>query len=81
MKKLRLVLGTEMKAKNKIQAIESLTVTVLTYIFVIIYWRQEVQLNMDRKTRKLLTVHGQNHSNVSLACMFPDSREEGFWCS
>jgi len=38
---LRLVLGTELSAKNKIQAIGSLAVPVLSYSFGIINWHQE----------------------------------------
>ena len=52
---LILVLGTELSAKNKIQAISSLAVTVLRYSFGIINWLQEELQKLDRKTRKLLT--------------------------
>ena len=38
---MRLVLGTELSAKNKIQAIGSMTVPVLRYSFGIINWHQE----------------------------------------
>ena len=38
---LRLVLGTELNAKNKIQAIGSLVVPVLRYSFGIVNWHQE----------------------------------------
>jgi len=39
--RLRLVLGTELSAKNKIQAIGSLTVRVLRYSFAIVNWLQK----------------------------------------
>ena len=60
MRRLRLVLGTELSAKNKIQAIGSLAVPVLKYSFGI-NWHQEELQKLDRKTRKLLTIHGQHH--------------------
>ena len=41
LRRLRLVLGTELSAKNKIQAIGSLAVPVLRYSFGIINWHQE----------------------------------------
>ena len=41
MRRLRLVLGTELSAKNKIQAIGSLAVPVLRYRFGIVNWHQE----------------------------------------
>ena len=61
LRRLRLVLGTELSAKNKIQAIGSLAVPVLRYSFGIVKWHQEELQNLDRKTRKLLTIHGQRH--------------------
>ena len=41
LRRLRLVLSTELSAKNKIQAIGSLAVSVLRYSFGIINWHQE----------------------------------------
>jgi len=40
-RRLRLVLGTELRAKNKIQTIGSLVVPVLRYSFGIVNWHQE----------------------------------------
>jgi len=58
--RLRLVLNTELSAKNKIQATGSLALPVLRYSFGIISGRQEELQKLDRKTRKLPTTHGQN---------------------
>jgi len=41
LRRLRLVLGTEIYAKNKIQAIGSLAIPVLTCSFGIVNWHQE----------------------------------------
>jgi hypothetical protein len=41
LRRLRLVLGTELSAKNKIQAIGSLAIPKLKYNFGIINWHQE----------------------------------------
>jgi len=41
LRRLGLVLGTELCAKNKIQAIGSLAVPVLRYSFGIVNWQQE----------------------------------------
>jgi len=57
LRRLSIVLDTELSAKNKIQAIGSLAVPVLRYSFGIVNWRPELQ-KLDRKTRKLLTVYG-----------------------
>ena len=64
MRRLRLVLGTELSAENKIQAIGSLAITVIRYSFGIFNWHQEELQKLDRKTRKLLTLHGQHHTKA-----------------
>jgi len=63
---LRLVLGTELSAKNKIQAIGSLAVPVLIYSFGIVKWHEEELQKLDRKTRKLLNIHGQHHPKADV---------------
>jgi hypothetical protein len=63
---LRLVLGTELSAKNKIQTIGSWAVPVLGYTFGIINWLQEELEGIDRKTRKMLYFHGQHHTKVDI---------------
>jgi len=60
LRRLRLVLGTELSA-NRLQAIGSLAALVLRYSFGIVNWHQEEPQKLDRKTRKLLTIHGQHH--------------------
>ena len=59
-------MGTELSGKNKIQAIGSLAVPVLRYSFGIINWHQEELQNLDRKTKKLLTIHGQHHPKADV---------------
>ena len=58
---MRLVLGTALNAKNKIQATRSLAVPVLRYSFGIIHWCQADLQKLDRKTTKLLIIHGWHH--------------------
>ena len=41
LRRLRLVLGTELSAKNKIQAIGSLALPIRRYSFGIVKWHQE----------------------------------------
>ena len=66
LKRLRLVLCTELSAKNKIQATGSLAVPLLRYSFGIVNWHQEELQKLDRKTRKLLTIHGQHHPKADV---------------
>jgi len=52
----RMILKSELNARNKITAIGALAVPVLRYSFGIINWRTEEIKKIDRKTRKMLTV-------------------------
>jgi len=70
-------LGTELSAKNNIQAIGSLAVPVLRYSFGIINWNQEELQNLDRKTRKLLTIHGQHHPKADVDRLYVPRKQGG----
>ena len=76
LRRLGLVLGAELSAKNKIQATGSLAVPVLRYSFGIINWHQEELQKLDRKTRKVLAIHRQHHpkADVDRLCV---PREQG----
>ena len=77
MRRLRLVLGTELSAKNKIQAIGSLEVPVFRYSFGIVNWHQEELQKLDRKT-KILTIHGQHHPKADVDRLYvPRKRRKG----
>ena len=75
--RLRLVLSTELSAKNKIQASGSLAVPVLRYNFGNINWHQEIPQKLDRKTRKLLTIHGQHQSKAEVDRLYVPRKQGG----
>jgi len=77
LRRLRLVLGTELSAKNKIQAFGSLAVPVLRYSFGIVNWHQEELQKLDRKTRKLLTIHGQHHPKADVDRLYAPRKQGG----
>ena len=77
LRRLRLVLSIELSAKNKIQAIGSLAVPVLIYTFGIINWHQEELQKLDRKTRKLLTNHGQHHPKADVDRLYVPRKQGG----
>jgi len=77
LRRLRLVFSTELSAKNKIQAIGSLAVPVLRYSFGIINWHQEELQKLDRKTRKLLTIHGQHHPKADVDRLYVPRKQGG----
>ena len=76
LRRVRLVLGTELSAKNKIQAIGSLAVPVLTYGFGIVNWHQEELQKLDQKT-KLLTIHGQHHPKADIDRLYVSRKRGG----
>jgi len=77
LRRLRLVLGTELSAKIKIQATGSLALQVLRYSFGIVNWHQEELQKLDRKTTKLLTIHGQHHPKADVDRLYVPSKQEG----
>ena len=77
LRRLRLVLGTELCAKNKIQATGSLAVPVLRLIFGIVNWHQDELQKLDRKTRKLLTIHGQHHPQADTDRLYVPRKRGG----
>jgi hypothetical protein len=52
-----MILKSELNATNKITAIGALAVPVLRYSFGVINWRIEEIKQIDRKTRKMLTMY------------------------
>jgi hypothetical protein len=77
LRRLRLVLGKELNAKNKIQAIGTLAVPILRYSFGIVNWNQEELQKLDRKTRKLLTIHGQHHPKADVDRLYVPRNQGG----
>ena len=74
---MRLVLGTELSVKDKIQAIGLLAVPVLRYSFGIVNWHQEELQKLDRRTRKLLTTHGQHHPKADVDRLYVPRKQGG----
>ena len=54
-----------------------MAVTVLRYSFGIVNWHQEKLQKLDLKTRKLLTIHGQHHSNADLDRLYVPRKQGG----
>jgi len=62
---------------NKIQAIGSLAVPVFRHSFGIINWHQEELQKLDRKTRKLLTIHGQHYPKADADRLYVPRKQGG----
>ena len=76
-RRIRLILGTQLNSKNKMQAINSLAVPVPQYSFGIIDWMESEIQEMDRKTRKLLTKYGLLHPKADVERIYMPRRSGG----
>jgi len=74
---LRMIPKSELNARNKITAIGGLAVPVLRYSFGIIKWRIEEIKQIDRKTRKMLTMHKIHHPKADIDRLYVKRREGG----
>ena len=55
LRRVRLITKTELNAKNKILAVNTLALPVMTFSYKIINWNLNKLKNIDIKKRKLLT--------------------------
>ena len=76
-RRLRMILKSQLNARNKITAIGALTVPVLRYSFGIINWRIEEIKKNDRKTRKMLTMYKMHHPIADIDMLYVKRKEEG----
>jgi hypothetical protein len=70
-------LGTELATKYTIQAFVSLAVPVPKYSVGIINWGQGEQQKLDKKTRKLLTIHGEHHTKADVDRLLVPTKQRG----
>jgi hypothetical protein len=61
-----MILKSEIKARNKITAIAALSVPVLRYRFDIVNWRLKEIRNIDRETRKKLTMYKMHNPKTGI---------------
>jgi hypothetical protein len=64
-------------AKNTMQAIGSLAIPVLRYSFGISNWHQEEIQKLERKTRKMVTIHGQHHPKADIDRLYVPRKDGG----
>jgi len=65
-RRVRLAIKSELNATNKIEAINTLAVPVVTYSFNIINWQLKEVKKLDTKTRKLLTSERMHHPKADV---------------
>ena len=65
-RRVRAILQTELNARNKIMAINSLAIPIVTYGFNILYWTMPEIKRLDVKVRKLLTINKMHHPKADV---------------
>ncbi|KAI5721426.1 hypothetical protein M8J77_020648 [Diaphorina citri] len=76
-RRLRMILSSELNARNKIQALNTLAVPVLQYSFGIIDWRLDEIRQFDYDTRKFLTMYGMFHPRSDVHRLYVKRRNGG----
>ena len=76
-RRVKMVLRTELYGRNKVLAINGLAPSVLTYSFGVIHWRTTDLQLLDRRTRKLLTMHGVHHPSADVDRLYAPCNEGG----
>ena len=76
-RRVRLILKSELNARNKIEAINTLAVPVLQYSFNVINWRVQEIINLDTKTRKFLTMAKMHHPRSDVSRLYLQRKEGG----
>ena len=72
-----MIMKSELNARNKITVIGALAVPVLRYSFGIINWRTEEIKQIDRKTRKMLTMYKMHHRKADIDRLYVKRKEGG----
>jgi hypothetical protein len=72
-----MILKSELNARNKITAIGALAVPALKYSFDIINWRLEEIKQIDRETRKMLTMYKMHHPKADIDRLYVKRKEGG----
>ena len=75
-RRLKLVLKSKLNGKNKILAINTWAVSVLRYGAGILKWTTNELKSMDRKSRKIMTMHGAFHPKSDVDRLYV-TREKG----
>ena len=65
-RRICLVLKSEFNAVNRIDAVNSLALPIVTYSFNTINWKMEELMKLDRKTGKFLTMAKMDHPKADV---------------
>ena len=74
---MRSTLRSELNARNRIDAINSLALPVVTYNFTIINWSLTEIRKVNTKIRKLLTIYRIHHPKSDINRLYLPRKEGG----
>ena len=76
-RQIRGVVQSELNVKDKLEAINTLAIPVVTYSFNAVNWNLEEIQRIDRKIRKLITLNRMHHPKADLSSMYIPRKEGG----
>ena len=76
-RRVRAVLQSELNARNKLEAINTLATPVVSYSFNVVNWNLDEIKKIDRKIRKLMTLSRMHHSKADVSRMYIPRKEGG----
>ena len=76
-RRVRLVLSSKLHSRNKISAINTWAISMMRYGAGIINWRMDELKQMDRRTRKLMTMNKALNPNSDVARLYVKRKEGG----
>lgn len=77
MRRVRSILKTELNSKNRITAINTLAIPVVSYSFNIINWNLSEIQRLDRKIRKQFTIHRMHHPKADVERLYVPRSDGG----
>ena len=76
-RRVRAILKTELNSANRIEAINTLAIPVVTYSFNIFNWTPSDIKKMDTKIRKLITCNRMHHPKADVDRLYIPRKEGG----
>ena len=76
-RRVRMVLRSQLNSKNKFEAINTLAIPILMYSYSIINWTKSELKRLDTKTRKLLTCNRAHHPKADVDRLYIKRSEGG----
>ena len=71
------MLQSELNAKNKLEAINTLAIAVVSYSFNVVNWNLQEIKRIDRKIRKLMTLNRMHHPKADVSRMYIPRKDGG----